>query len=408
MAAAHSINLSRADLPASLTAFCRFLRQGGLTVGSGDIVNAISAVSLVGIERRVDFKQALQNTLVIRRDAIPFFNWAFELFWQQPAAWAQAAERLQLLAEARGRPPASADLRHWRLSRSTHPGQGRAESVRPEHESEESDGSPLYSPTEVLRSKNFEDYTREELLQARQWLAANPWSLGLRLTRRQTPGHQRHRLSLRNTLRKSVVRSPDLLRLAWTERKRKPRPIVVLCDISGSMERSTRMLLHFIHSLTTQHHRVETFTFGTRLTRVTRYLKRRDTNAAIGRLGQEVRDWAGGTRIGEALRAFNLHWARRTLGGGAVVLIFSDGWDTGDPQLLEQEVARLHRSCHRLIWLNPNLGYDGYQPLTQGIQTVLPHVDDFLPVHNLQSLFDLGRTLDRRPGKLATMRAWAA
>jgi len=194
--------------------------------------------------------------------------------------------------------------------------------------------------------------------------------------------------------------------LEQRSRKHKPRPIVALADVSGSMERYARMLLHFLHAFTLQQTRqgvrqVESFTFGTRLTRITRTLKKRSVDAALSEVGQQVKDWSGGTRIGACLHSFNQSWGKRVLGQGAIVLIISDGWDQGEPGLLAFEMERLQKSCHRLIWLNPLLGTPGYQPLTRGLVAALPYIDDFLPVHNLNSLGmlveALGR-LERRPG----------
>jgi len=181
--------------------------------------------------------------------------------------------------------------------------------------------------------------------------------------------------------------------MAWREPRTRQRPLVVLCDISGSMERYSRILLQFVHTISDGLHDVETFVFGTRLTRITRLLREKDIDDAIAAVSKQVIDWSGGTRIGEAIKDFNFLWGRRVLGRGAVVLLISDGWDRGDPQLLSREMSRLQRSCYRLIWLNPLLGSPGYQPLTQGMQAALPNVDDFLPVHNLASLEQLGEKL---------------
>ena len=183
------------------------------------------------------------------------------------------------------------------------------------------------------------------------------------------------------------------MQLASRTHKLRPRPLVVLCDISGSMERYSRLLLQFVYSMTAGLRDVESFVFGTRLTRITRLLRNRDIDEAITDVGRQVLDWGGGTRIGEALKEFNFNWGRRVLGHGAIVLLISDGWDRGEPELIGRETARLHRTCHRLIWLNPLLGHEGYQPLTRGLQAALPHVDDFLPVHNLHSLEQLGKVL---------------
>jgi uncharacterized protein with von Willebrand factor type A (vWA) domain len=225
------------------------------------------------------------------------------------------------------------------------------------------------------------------------------WKVSERRTRRHRPG-KGHLMDLRRTLRHSLRWEGEIFRWAYREPKWKPRPLIVIADISGSMERYTRLLLHFIYgmkSALTQP--VEAFVFSTRLTRITRPLQIRDLDLALKNVGQLVHDWAGGTRIGESLKTFNFEWGRRVLGRGAVVLIISDGWDRGDVDLLKREMARLKRNCHRLIWLNPLLGAPDYEPLTRGIQAALPNIDNFLPVHNLASLEDLAKRLADLDGR---------
>ena len=251
----------------------------------------------------------------------------------------------------------------------------------------------MYSPDEILREKRFDAYTEDELEEAKEFLNKWRWEFGERRLRRLKPGRKRHRLNLRGTIRKNIFPTQDFVELAWREQKWKSRPLIVLCDISGSMETYTRILMHFIFTLHTINPKLEAFTFGTRLNRITHTLRHKDVEDTMDILATSIKDWSGGTRIGETLQTFNLLWARRVLGGGAVVLVISDGWDTGDVNKLGKEIDRLHRSCHRLIWLNPNLGYDDFQPLTRGVQTLLPHADDFLPIHNLNSLVDLGKVL---------------
>jgi uncharacterized protein len=208
---------------------------------------------------------------------------------------------------------------------------------------------------------------------------------------------------MRRTIRESLRTGGEPIRLYRRRRKLKRRPLVVLCDISGSMERYSRILLQFIYAITNHLEKVEAFVFSTRLTRITRQLQRREVDAAMDEVTRSIRDWAGGTRIGEALKMFNYDWARRVLGQGAIVLIISDGWDRGDVGLLSQEMARLQRSAHRLIWLTPLLGSPYYEPLTRGIQAAMPYIDDFLPAHNLASLEQLGELLEdlseRRPSR---------
>jgi uncharacterized protein with von Willebrand factor type A (vWA) domain len=259
----------------------------------------------------------------------------------------------------------------------------------------------VYSPQEVLHQKDFGEMSWEEIQEAKQAIANLDWKLGERRTRRVRPSYK-GRLNLRRIMRDNLRHGGEPIHLAFRRRVHRPRSLVVLCDISGSMERYSRMLLHFVHALThgLMDTQVEAFVFGTRLTRISRHLRYKDVDESLDELGQVVRDWSGGTRIGEALRTFNFQWARRVLGGGAVVLIISDGWDRGDAQLLAKEIARLQRAAYRLIWLNPLLGSNDYQPVQRGMATVMPCVDDFLPVHNLVSLEQLAQTLS----SVATLR----
>jgi hypothetical protein len=227
----------------------------------------------------------------------------------------------------------------------------------------------------------------------RRMMLKTQWQLEPRRTRRTVRTAQGELIDLRRTIRQNLRHGGELLRLAHKERKLKRRPVVLLCDISGSMERYSRVLLQFIYVVTSRLDRVESFVFSTRLTRITRQLRRRNIDDALREASAVVHDWAGGTRIGEAIKIFNYEWARRVLNQGAIVMIISDGWDRGDIALLEREMDRLHRSCHRLIWLNPLLGAADYQPLVRGIKAALPHIDNFLPVHNLASLEQLADLL---------------
>ncbi len=273
--------------------------------------------------------------------------------------------------------------------------QGEKETKQPDPENSEQ--VMIYSSLEVLRQKNFEEFTREELREARRLMAALDWQLGERQTRRKRPARHGAQIDFTRVLRRNLKYGAELVQLPERERRSKPRPLVVLADVSGSMERYTRMVLHLLHALSHEVARVEVFTFGTRLTRITPDLKRRDVDASLARVAQHVPDWSGGTRIGETLKTFNFKWARRVLRAGAVVLVISDGWDRGDLSLLQREMARLQRSCFRLIWLNPLLGAPSFEPRAQGLQVALPYVDDLLPVHNLASL-------EMLVAKLSTLR----
>ncbi len=257
-----------------------------------------------------------------------------------------------------------------------------------------------YSRAEALRHKDFEALTEDEMRAVRRLIRMMHAPVGNRRSRRFRRGGD-DRVDLRRMLRRSLRVEGELLLLSWRQRRWKPRPLVLICDISGSMERYTRVLLHFVYAMKHASERAEAFVFATRLSRITRQLRSQDPDLALGRVMESVEDWSGGTRIGEAIETFNRRFARRVLGQGAAVVVISDGWDRGDAQQLRQAVAHLQRSCHRLIWMNPLLGAPGYEPLTLGLQAALPFVDDFLPAHNLASLEALGRLLlelrDRRP-----------
>lgn len=371
--------------------FGRVLRAAGMPVGSDRIQAALAALQVAGLESRRDFHAALAACLLDRIEHRELFDQAFTLFWRVPVdRW-----EITLPAPARPRrrpqvvppPPAAPEA-----SPPPEAGPAGADDQPPVIEA-----ALTYSAAEALRRKDFAEMTPDELAAVKHAIAQMMWRLGERRTRRRQPGRGRW-LDLRRTVRGSLRHGGELLDWKRREPKHKPRPLVVIADVSGSMERYTRLLLHFIYSLTYGLRQpVESFVFGTRLTRITRPMLHKDVEAALREVGHAVNDWAGGTRIGECLKRFNYDWGRRVLGRGAVVLLISDGWDRGDPVLLGQEMARLKRSCHRLIWLNPLLGMPDYEPLTRGMQAALPHVHDFLPVHNLASLEDLAARLQALP-----------
>ena len=369
----------------NIVLFGRLLRGLGIPVTPTQIVDFVHALNYVDLRSRQDVKHTARAILVNRREHWALFDAAFDLFWQ-----ARERNVLQDL-----------DLGHIlkRVQRK------EIEIIRVEpvtsdgNEGDAVDDEPLldraltYSAKEVLRHKDFSACTPEELEELRQWMQNLTWDLDERRTRRRAAARRGPYFDLRRTLRQNLRHGAEPIHLARREPKYKRRPIVVICDISGSMERYTRVLLQFLYVITNRLERVETFVFSTRLTRITRQLRRRNIDEALAEAARVVHDWGGGTRIGEALKTFNYVWSRRVLGRGAVVLIISDGWDRGDVDLLAREMARLQRSCHRLIWLNPLLGSPNYQPLTRGMQAALPYIDEFLPVHNLASLEQLGKIL---------------
>ncbi len=378
----------------NLMLFGRLLRELGLDVHSGRMIDAAGALRLVGVRRRSDFYHALRTVLVHRQQDIAPFDEAFQLFWRPPKSDWTTMDLRSLGEERRYRqpqfdpPPTASDP----LGRQEGPDGGdKVEMTR------------TYSAREVLREKDFAEFTADEVDEARALIAELRWDLGRRRTRRWMPGAG-PLIDLRRAIRKNMAVGGELLDLPRRQRKEKRRPLVLICDVSGSMERYTRILLHFIHTVFGDVGRIEAFLFATRLTRVTGYLKDRDIDRAVTEVAHAVPDWAGGTRIGDVLKAFNFHWARRVLGWGGVVLIISDGWDRGQPDMLRFEIARLQRGCHRLVWLNPLLGSPSYEPLSRGMQSALPFVDDFLPVHNLISLEGLAEHLNALPSRRPSRR----
>lgn len=382
----------------NLLLFGRLLRRVGLDVNPGRMLDLVRALEHIEITREPDFYFAARGLLVHRHEDIPRFDRAFEAFWRRhgPETWlALDLPRQSEPFEVAPQPPG-----------------GAAEPGGPEPTSEDDDivlePHLTYSAVEVLREKDFADLDAEELQAVKRLIGQITWKLGARRTRRMRPGSGAM-FDLRRTVRRNLRHGGEVVQWARRTPKRKPRPLVVIADVSGSMERYTRLLLQFMYSLAAgleQH--VEAFVFSTRLTRITQQLRQRDVSQALREVSRRVPDWSGGTRIGEVLKTFNFHWARRVLSCGAVVLLISDGWDRGDVARLQLEIARLQRSCRRLIWLNPLLGSSQYEPLTRGMRTALPYVDDFLPLHSLASLESLASHLMNLPEARPTRRQHAA
>ncbi|MFQ6018629.1 MAG: VWA domain-containing protein [Kiloniellaceae bacterium] len=378
--------------------FARTLRAAGLPVGPGTVLTAIRAVEAVGIRRRDDFYWALRAVFVNRRDQQELFDQAFHVFWRNP----RILERMMglQLPDVRplsGRDPEDVEEISRRLAEALRPGQSGKEDGRERAEDEiEIDAALTYSGREVLQTMDFEKMSSEELARARETIAAMRLPIMALPTRRFRPALAGRRADLRATMRAALRSGSDTIPLKWKTRRRRHPPLVVLCDISGSMSRYSRMLLHFMHAVTNDRDRVHSFVFGTRLTNITRYLRQKDVDLALEQVSEAVLDWSGGTRIGACLHDFNTDWSRRVLGQGAMVLFISDGLDRDNARGLSAEIERLHKSCRRLIWLNPLLRYEGYAPKSLGAKVIRPHVDDFRTVHNLESLAQLAAVL-RQP-----------
>jgi uncharacterized protein with von Willebrand factor type A (vWA) domain len=383
--------LPKGRLPENVLHFVRALRACGLPVGPAKVLDALAAVEAVGIANKTDFRAALAAVLVSRHEHLAMFDQAFELFWRNPRLLEKILAALLPRVHGRtGHEPAPAEVAA-RIAQALMPPQAARE-AGPADEVE-LDAAFTFSPREVLQRKDFATMTAEELADARRAIAALRLPLPAWRVRRTEAARRGARVDLRTSLRRMTGAAGAAAPLAWRRNLRRTPPLVVLCDISGSMDRYARMLLHFLHAITNDRHRVHVLLFGTRLTPVTRHLRHRDVDVALARVAGAVSDWAGGTRIGACLAEFNRRWSRRLLGQNAVVLLISDGLDADAGHGLAFETERLAKSCRRLVWLNPLLRYDAFEAKPAGIRALLPWVDDFRPVHNLASLTSLASAL---------------
>lgn len=389
--------LPRGFLAENVLYFVRVLRTAGLPLGPAKVIDALAAVEAVGVAQRDDFRAALGAVLVSRQEHRELFEQAFDLFWKNP----RLLERMVAaqLPPVLGRLPEDDDAPELpsRLAEAMRP--PPAPPPDADDDGIDVDAAQTFSAREVLQGKDFATMTGDELAQVKAMLARLRLPIPERPQRRTRPAAKGHRIDLRATLRELTGAARDVAPLAFRARVRRPPPLVVLCDISGSMDRYARMLLHFLHAITNDGHRVHTLVFGTRLTNITRHLAHRDVDVALARVAAAVDDWAGGTRIGACLGDFNRRWSRRLLGQNAVVLLITDGLDADAGDGLAFEVERLAKSCARLVWLNPLLRYAGFEARPAGIRAMLPFVDEFLPVHNVASLRELAATFGRTSAK---------
>ena len=389
------------NLLANLMYFARALRAAGLPVGPGKVLNAVEAVREVGVEDRADFYWALHAVFVNRRDQREIFDQAFHIFWRNPKL---LEKMMGLLLPSLTVADPDAEEMNRRLAEAL--ASGREDKAREIEREQEFDAAMTFSEREVLRQMDFEQMSNEEMERARAAVRRLALVLAENPTRRFAVNPQGARIDMRATL-KAQLRSGGIIALKRKKRATRPPPLVVLCDISGSMSRYTRLFLHFLHAVARDRGRVHAFLFGTRLTNITRYLRTRDVDESLDRVAAAVEDWSGGTRIGQCLAQFNRRWSRRVLGQGAVVLFISDGLDRDGGAGLAAEMDRLHKSCRRLIWLNPLLRYEGFAPKSLGMRAILPHVDEFRPVHNLESLEALVAALAKSgPRRLEAAADW--
>jgi hypothetical protein len=372
--------------------FARVLRSAGISVGTDRVQLALQALKIAGFDSRNDFHAVLSTCLLDRIEHKELFDQAFELFWRDPDL--EGRMRAMLLPKVRaqqGLQPEQPENR--RLGDALFPNP-RADAPQPEPDQQlDLDAAFTVSDAEVLRKADFDTMSADEWRAARRALVMLRWVFEPLPTRRAKASPRAGRVDWRATLQAMARHAGELGEMRWRRPRPLPAPMVVLADISGSMSRYSRMLLHFAHALGHAEARVESFVFGTRLTRTTRLLKSRDPDVAVSQVVKAVEDWSGGTRITHSLHEFNQRWARRALSSRTTVLLISDGLEHGDTRALSHEMERLAKSCRRLIWLNPLLRFERFQPRAAGIRAMLPHVDRFLPVHNLESLEHLVRLL---------------
>ena len=381
---------AKGRLAENIVNFVRILRQAGLPLGPGHAIRAIEATSVIGWSYRDDFYWTLHAALVTNHQQRPLFDQAFHLFWRNPDIMSRM---MGLVLPTMRTPDAGSEqkelLRRISEAVTPNPVDTPPPSLEQEPDKIEIDAHLTFSAYELLQHKDFEQMSRAESDAAQRAMKQLRLPLHQLPTRRYRPYTNGSRFDLRNMLRASLRQGGNMITLRRKATIMRPPPLVILCDISGSMSKYSRMLLHFLHSLTNDRERVHSFLFGTRLTNVTRYLRMRDVDIALSQLGEKVLDWSGGTRLGSTLAAFNRDWSRRVLSQGAVILLITDGLDREGGAGLSSEIERLHKSCRRLIWLNPLLRYEGYVPKASAARLMLPHIDELRGCHNLASLADL-------------------
>jgi uncharacterized protein len=366
-----------AAITANVMEFGRLLRRAGIDVDPGQTATFLRALTLIGLDARSDVRVAGRAIFVRRAEDRPVFDAAFDLFWRRPGAPGGQGGQLPRIRQSEDRRTAS---------------EGAAESAADQN-SVATVSARAASSRELLRTVDFARITPAESRDAEAMVAALRPRLAMQRSRRSRLDRTGHRPATRSMLRSALASGGETLRWRWLRRTPRPRPIVLVCDISGSMEHYSRFMLRFAHALRRSGAPVEVFVFATRLTRITRQLGPRTADAALRRVTEKVVDWHGGTQIGESLRELNRRWVRRAVRSGAIVLVVSDGWERGDPALLAREMAILRRSCHRLIWLDPLAGRPGFVPDTVGLRAAMPYVDELVPCASVASLEEMAERL---------------
>ncbi len=401
--AANSNRKLSGHLADNIMHFARVLREAGIPVGPGLVIDALDAAMAGPLRKREDFYWTLHSVFIKRREHKELFDQAFHVFWKKPKMLEQLMQLMYTqIARKQDEKKQKAGFR--RLAEAMFdkvdvPSKPKAETL-------EVEATYTASANDTLRAKDFEQMTVAEQTEAKRALQRLHVNRIEVQTRRYGASTRGHRIDMRRTLRASLRSGGQPMTLAKKQRKWREPPLVVLADISGSCSNYSRMFLHFLHTLSNDRSRVTVFLFGTRLTNVTRELARKDVDEAMNKVSAAVKDWSGGTRIGTTLKEFNFKWARRVLSQGAHVLLMTDGLDREDVGQLEHEMQRLRRSAKRIVWLNPLLRFDGFQARAGGIRAMMPYVDEFRPVHSLDSLQDLAATLAAPKSKRHDPKQW--
>jgi uncharacterized protein len=378
--------MSDNHLPDNIAYFGRALRKAGLPVGPGTVLDALAAIEAAGIGGRDDFYWTLHSVFVTRHEMSPLFEQAFHIFFRRRGLLEKMIAAMSPIAPSLAADRQKQEPGALRVNEALQP---KVERDQKKKRETEISAELLASSTELLQTKDFAQMTVAEVAEAQRRIAKLVMPDDAVVTRRFIADPRGPRIDPRASFRRSLRSGGAVIELARRRRRMRHPPIVALCDVSGSMDEYTRIFLHFLHALMEARGRVQVFLFATRLTNVTRQLRARDPDEALARCGAIVKDWAGGTRIADALHDFNRDWSRRALSGGPLVLLFTDGLERRVDHDLAFEMDRLHRSCRRLVWLNPLLRYGGFEARAAGIRTMLPHVDEFRPIHNLASIADL-------------------
>lgn len=393
---------SAGKLADNILYFARALRDAGLPVGPRSVIDAIEAVEAAGIGTRQDFYATLHAVFVKKHEHTVVFDQAFNIFWRKRGFMEKLIAMMSPQAVDRSEPK-KPDAGAARVADALYKN-------RPEEKPKEQvevDARFTMSAAEVLQTKDFAQMSAAEIAAAQAAIARLRIPSEKMRLRRWKPDHHGKRIDPRGTFRNSLRAGGAGIELAFRSHAERYAPVVAICDISGSMSDYTRIFLHFLHQLTDQRRRVHTFLFGTRLTNVTRALRQKDVDEALEECSADVKDWSGGTRIGASIHAFNREWSRRVLGQGAICILFTDGLERDRLEQLSAEMERLHKSCRRLIWVNPLLRYSEFEARASGVRAMLPHVDEFRPIHNLRSMADLVTALALEKGSASTdPRKW--